>query len=158
MYYNDKIILDHHDLADMSYRYKAAGYIVGTTNGCFDLLHPGHVEFLNTAYTYCDALIVLINSDDYIETHSRIPIYNQHDRLRMVASLGCVTFATIFNDEDPSRLIRKLYPNIHFNHTKYGNDCVESGAIEAVGGELILINDLAPYSTTDLISRIKEEY
>lgn len=155
MYYTGKIELDHGALVDTSYALRSAGYSVGTTNGCFDLLHPGHVEFLNIAWSYCDALIVMINSDDYIvRRKGRDPIYSQIDRARMVASLGCVFTVTIFDDDDPCRLIKLLYPNYHFNSSEYG-DCIEAGVVEAVGGELILVQDLSQYHTSSLIRKLE---
>ena len=136
MSYTSKIITLDSDLVDLGYRCKVVGYKLVTTNGCFDFLHPGHILFLHECALYGDFLLVFINSDRYIvEAKGRNPIYSQHDRLMMIASLQCVNFTCIFDDDDPRRVIRLARPDVHVNASVYGYDCVEADTVRSIGGE-----------------------
>lgn len=159
MSYRDKVVTLDSDLINLGYRCRNAGYKLTTTNGYFDLLHPGHIMFLHECALHGDLLLVFINSDKCIrKAKGRNPIYSQYDRLMMIASLECVSFVYIFDDDDPRRVIELVRPSIHVNASAYGYNCIEADTVRSVGGELVLVDKLAPYSTTDLINMIKEKY
>jgi len=150
------IITETSFLNDLRYACSRKGLKIVGTCGCFDLLHPGHVLFFYECIRYGHVLVVFVNTDRYIKEKKRKPLYTQHERLRMVASIRPVSYVMLFDDDEPSRMIRLLRPDVWCNAEHYGRECVEAEVVRSVGGELVLVGNLAPYSTSDLIRRIKE--
>lgn len=126
------------------------------TNGCFDILHRGHIEYLQKSKDLGDILIVGINSDESVKRlkGNNRPINNQQDRKFMLKSLSCVNNVVIFNEDTPYEIIKKLKPNIL---TKGGDYTVET----VIGHDLVektyIIPFTAGYSTTNIIERIHNE-
>lgn len=129
------------------------------TNGCFDLLHPGHIDYLQKAKTLGDVLIVALNSDDsvrQIKGESR-PVNSLNDRMAMLAALECVDFVTSFEEDTPYKLIGNIKPDILVKGGDYTKDeIVGADIVEDNGGEVIILDFLPGYSSTDLIQRIKK--
>ena len=127
---------------------------IGFTNGCFDLLHKGHIHTISSAKRKCDYLIVGINSDysvGLIKGPSR-PIDNQSMRIFKLSKLKDVDAIIIFNDDTPLKLIKNIRPNILFKGNDYNNkEIIGSKFIEENGGKVILIDILDGYSTTNII-------
>lgn len=137
---------------------REAGKRVVFTNGCFDLLHPGHVSYLRTARSLGDALVVGLNSDASIRKlkgPSR-PIVYQGDRALMLEALGCVDAVVIFDESTPVRLMRELRPAVY---VKGGDYCIEdlpeAEVAAEIGTEVKILSFEPGYSTTALIERIK---
>lgn len=127
---------------------------IGFTNGCFDLLHKGHIHSISTAKNKCDYLIIGINSDKsigIIKGPNR-PIDNQSMRIFKLSKLKDVDAIVIFNDDTPLKLIKSIKPDILFKGTDYNNkEIIGSKFIKENGGKVILIDILDGYSTTNII-------
>jgi D-beta-D-heptose 7-phosphate kinase/D-beta-D-heptose 1-phosphate adenosyltransferase len=130
------------------------------TNGVFDLLHRGHVEYLYAARALGDALIVALNSDASVRAlkgPSR-PVNREADRAVIVAGLGCVDAVTIFAEETPAALIDALVPDVLVKGGDYTPDQVVGREIvESAGGRLVIIPFVMGHSTTGTLQRIQED-
>ena len=128
------------------------------TNGCFDLLHRGHVEYLYAARALGDALVVGLNSDDSVRRpkgESR-PVVTELDRAIVLAGLGAVDAVTIFEEDTPRDLIAALLPDLLVKGGDYRpEDVVGREEVEAAGGEVVIIPFLEGRSTTALINRMQ---
>lgn len=127
------------------------------TNGCFDLLHRGHVEYLYAARALGDALVVGLNTDESV---SRLkgpgrPVTTEEDRAVVLAGLGCVDAVTLFEEDTPRELISVLLPDVLVKGGDYLPDQVVGKAdVEAAGGRVIIIPFLQGRSTTATLQRI----
>jgi len=131
------------------------------TNGCFDLLHPGHVHLLNQAKALGDRLIVAINSDDSVRRlkGSGRPILSERDRASLVASLDCVDLVILFESDTPDDLLRSIGPDILVKGSDYKHEQVQGRAIvEAYGGVVRRISLLNGYSTRSIASKVLEAH
>ncbi|MBL7076033.1 MAG: adenylyltransferase/cytidyltransferase family protein [Kiritimatiellae bacterium] len=127
-----------------------------TANGSFDIMHAGHVAFLEQARAKGDVLIIGINSDASVKAYkspSR-PIISEEFRARMVAALECVDFVFLFDETDPREWLKQVKPDIHVNGTEYGKDCIERDVVEACGGRISLVQSVGGLSTSAVIARI----
>ena len=128
------------------------------TNGCFDLIHPGHIRYLNRARRHGDLLLVALNSDASVHRLKGAgrPILNEGERCEIVASLECVDLVTVFEEETPARLIRDLLPDVLVKGGDWPlHEIVGRTEVEAAGGEVISIPLEEGYSTTSLIEQIR---
>lgn len=129
------------------------------TNGCFDILHVGHVRYLRQAARLGDILVVGLNSDASVKRlkGENRPINAERDRAEMLASLAFVDYVVIFEEDTPYELIRMIRPDVLVKGKDYaGKDVVGSDIVEAAGGKLVLIDFVEGKSTTGIISRIIE--
>ncbi|MCS7199175.1 MAG: D-glycero-beta-D-manno-heptose 1-phosphate adenylyltransferase [Caldimicrobium sp.] len=135
------------------------GQIMVFTNGCFDILHAGHTDYLKKARNLGDFLVVGLNSDSSIRTikgHQR-PINNETLRAEVLSSLACVDYVTIFEEETPERLIKILKPDILVKGEDWEEDkIVGADFVKSYGGKVVRIKFNYALSTTRLINRIKE--
>ncbi|MFQ6048806.1 MAG: PfkB family carbohydrate kinase, partial [Phycisphaerae bacterium] len=135
------------------------GRTIVFTNGCFDLLHPGHLALLQFCRQQGDVLIVGLDSDQSIRCQNKAPdrpIFNQDERLRMISAIECVDYVVFFDDADPTGLIRAIKPDILVK----GADCAVRGVrgrqiVEGYGGRVLLAPFLQGYSTTAVLQRIR---
>ncbi len=128
------------------------------TNGCFDLLHAGHVRLLETARRHGDRLIVGLNSDQSVRTikGSGRPILPQAERAETLAALECVDGVVIFDEPTPAEVIRALAPDVLVKGADWGADAIVGReTVEARGGRVVRIPLVAGQSTTTLIERIR---
>lgn len=149
------------ELLEISTNLKKQGKTVVFTNGCFDLLHPGHLHYLIEAKSFGDTLIVAINSDDSIQKikGDKRPISPEEDRLEMLAGLECVDFVTVFSETDPYRLISLLRPNVLVKGGDWGvENIIGRDIVEEEGGKVISIRLTPGYSTSSLIEKIISRY
>jgi len=129
------------------------------TNGCFDILHRGHVDYLNKAAALGTKLIVAINSDKSVSTikGNNRPIQDETSRAEIMASLGCVDAVTIFDEDTPYDLIKLLIPNVLVKGADYKvEDIVGFNIIKNSGGKVITIDFLPGYSTSLIEQKIKQ--
>jgi len=128
------------------------------TNGCFDILHPGHVDYLERALALGDVLIVGLNSDESVRRIKGVgrPVNPVHDRARVLAGLECVSFVLVFEEDTPYELIKTVRPHVL---VKGGDWPVERivgrDIVEGLGGVVLSLELKAGYSTTSIISRIR---
>jgi len=138
-------------------RWRARGERIGFTNGCFDLLHPGHVTLLSQARAACDRLVVGLNGDASVtrlKGEGR-PVQTEAARAQVLASLASVDLVVIFTDDTPLALIEALRPDVLVKGADYHRDEVVGGdLVEGWGGEVLLATLLPGYSTTATIARL----
>ena len=140
---------------------RARGKRIVFTNGCFDILHYGHVKYLEQARTKGDLLIVGVNSDRSIRKikGAKRPLVAQNDRISTLAALECVDYALIFNEDTPLRLIEQLKPDLLVKGSDWDKGkIVGAQSVEARGGKVVTIKLLKGRSTTGLIKKIAETF
>ena len=128
------------------------------TNGCFDILHPGHIYILDQAKSYGDTLIVGLNSDESIKKLKgpKRPKVSQKDRLRILSSIKFVDYAVLFEEDTPLKLIKKIKPNILVKGGDYNSDdIVGSEFVKSNGGEIKIVQLLEGYSSSSLIDKFE---
>jgi D-beta-D-heptose 7-phosphate kinase/D-beta-D-heptose 1-phosphate adenosyltransferase len=152
-----KIIGDRARLAARAEFYRQQGRRVVFTNGCFDILHRGHITYLNRARALGDVLIVGVNSDAGIRRLKGPdrPINTLEDRLQVLAALGCVDHLTAFDEDTPCELIRAVRPDVFVKGGDYTRERLpEASLVEELGGVVHILPFVADRSTTGLIRRI----
>jgi rfaE bifunctional protein nucleotidyltransferase chain/domain len=128
-------------------------------NGCFDMLHVGHVRYLQGAKDLGGILIVAVNSDESV---SKIkgegrPLMPEQERAEIVAALGCVDFVTVFGDPNVNNLLLAIRPDVQAKGTDYTVDTVpERETVKSYGGRVAIVGDPKDHSTTELIEKRKE--
>lgn len=130
-----------------------------TTNGCFDLLHLGHVEYLLEAKALGDVLICGINSDASVKKLKGPdrPIHNQEVRAKIIAALEAVDYVTVFDEDTPQQFLTLVRPAIHVKGADYsGKELPERKVVEAGGGKIVLLKFIDGYSTTGLLEKLKK--
>jgi D-beta-D-heptose 7-phosphate kinase/D-beta-D-heptose 1-phosphate adenosyltransferase len=137
--------------------WRTKGLSVGFTNGCFDLLHPGHVSLLREARATCDRLIVGLNSDDSVRRLKgpERPIQNETARSIVLASLGAVDLVVLFDEDTPIDLIEAIKPNVLIKGAHYDRDeVVGADVVQGYGGKVVLAKIREGYSTTRTLARV----
>ncbi|MBD0336467.1 MAG: D-glycero-beta-D-manno-heptose 1-phosphate adenylyltransferase [Cyanobacteria bacterium Co-bin13] len=157
----NKRIFNHTELVSLVNQHRALGKRVVFTNGCFDILHSGHVTCLEQAKALGDVLIVGVNSDESVRQLKgpTRPVNNLADRLTVLAALGCVDYVVPFSDRTPRELIRIIRPDVYAKGGDYTRDTLpETPLIEELGGEVRILPYLDNRSTTNLIQQIRTGY
>lgn len=151
-------IVDREELIERVSEFRATGSTIVLANGCFDLLHVGHIRYLNEAKELGDKLVVGINSDTQakkLKGEGR-PFVPENERAELVAALRCVNLVTIFDEPTVEELIRAIRPDIHAKGTDYTTDTVpERDIIREVGGRVAIVGDPKDHSSTELIEIVK---
>ena len=151
-------VMDREALLEERGRLRRDGKQVVFTNGCFDLLHPGHVRYLREARSLGDLLVVALNSDASVQLLKGAgrPILNQDERAEVIAALEVVDYVTIFDEETPRELIARLLPDVL---VKGGDWPIESivgrQEVEAAGGRVLSLPYLQGSSTSSIVERIR---
>jgi len=151
-------ILKERDLVDAIDGERADGRTVAFANGCFDILHVGHVRYLADAKQQADRLVVAVNDDSSVSglKGPGRPILNAADRAELVAALESVDYVVVFSDPDVNRLLRLLKPDVHCKGTDYTSETVpERQTVLGYGGRIAIVGDPKDHSTRDLLARIK---
>lgn len=154
-------IKERKDLTRIIKNLKAKGKRIIFTNGCFDLLHVGHVRYLEKAKILGDILVVGINSDSSVRKLKgpKRPLLPVRERAEILSSLGCVDYVTIFNECDPLKLITSLQPNVLAKGGDWTKEQIVGGeVVEKSGGEVIIIPLVQGVSTSNLIETILKRY
>ena len=129
------------------------------TNGCFDLLHVGHIRYLVGAADEGDILFVALNSDRSVRTlkGDGRPLFPAEERAEIISALECVDAVLIFDDSSVDRLLRQLRPNVHAKGTDYVPDTVpERETVKAYGGRIAIVGDPKDHSSADLLERLRK--
>ena len=152
-------MLDADSLAAFVREARAAGRRIVFTNGVFDILHPGHLRYLQAARRHGDVLIVGLNSDASVRRNkgpSR-PINPEQERAEVLEALECVDAVSIFDDETPAEIIRRVQPDVLVKGADWPADqIVGRDTVEARGGKVVLEPVEQGYSTTAIIERIQQ--
>ena len=148
-------------LAEDLKKLKTDGKKIVFTNGCFDILHIGHIRYLQDAREYGDILIVGVNSDSSVKKlkGDDRPINSEIQRVEVLTALECVDYVVLFNEDTPIETILLLKPDIHIKGGDYKiNDLPETAHVESYGGKVVIIplsyTDSVGVSTTELINRM----
>ncbi len=139
-------------------RLRAEGRTIAFANGCFDLLHVGHVRYLRAAAAEADRLVVAVNGDRSVAAlkGSGQPILPEADRAELVGSIRGVDYVVVFDDDTVERLLRMVKPDVHCKGTDYTEDTVpERDVVRAFGGRIAIVGDTKSHATRDLIARIR---
>ena len=142
-------------------RLRAEGKRLVFTNGCFDILHVGHVRYLQAARGLGDLLLVAINSDRAVRElkGEGRPVMNQDERAEMLAALGAVDYVTVFDELSPRKLIAELLPDVLVKGGDYALDEIHGREeVEAAGGRVVSLPFVEGASTSGIIERIKGGY
>jgi rfaE bifunctional protein nucleotidyltransferase chain/domain len=154
------VIVSETELVDAVGRDRAAGRTIGFANGCFDLLHVGHVRYLQGAAAEADRLVVAVNDDRSVRALKGPgrPILAAADRAELVAALRGVAYVVVFGDSTVERLLTMLKPDVHCKGTDYTIDSVpERGVVQAYGGRTAIVGDAKAHSTRDLVARLARD-
>jgi D-beta-D-heptose 7-phosphate kinase/D-beta-D-heptose 1-phosphate adenosyltransferase len=154
----EKIVAAGGDLEAHLRAWRRQGLRVGFTNGCFDILHPGHVKILTAARGACDRLIVGLNSDASVRRlkGEGRPLQSETARAEVLAALEAVDLVAIFEEDTPLRLITEIRPSVLVKGGDYTRETVVGHeVVEANGGEVMLVDILQGFSTTSLVNRAR---
>lgn len=156
---NNKI-KSRNTLRDIILRLKKQNKKIVFTNGCFDILHYGHVKYLEDARNKGDVLIVALNSDASVKKikGNKRPIVNQKDRAKVMAALESVNYVTIFNEDTPLKTIKLIKPDILVKGSDWEGNIIGSDFIISRGGKVIAINLIKGRSTSNLIKKIAKNF
>jgi D-glycero-beta-D-manno-heptose 1-phosphate adenylyltransferase len=152
------MILSEDELSAAVARDRAAGKTVAFANGCFDLLHVGHVRYLRAAAQEADRLVVAVNDDATVAQMkgANRPIVTAADRAEIVAAVRGVDYVVVFGDPTVERLLRLLEPDVHCKGTDYTSDTVpERAVVASYGGRIAIVGDPKQHATRDLVVRIR---
>jgi rfaE bifunctional protein nucleotidyltransferase chain/domain len=150
-------ILTRDDLERAVRADRLAGLTIAFANGCFDLLHVGHVRYLQAAAAEADRLIVAVNADETAAAKGPgRPILPASDRAELVAALRGIDYVTIFEEPTVAPLLELLRPDVHCKGTDYTMDSVpERETVRAFGGRIAIVGDPKDHSTRDLLARVR---
>ena len=151
-------IVTEAELLEVVARERNAGRKIAFANGVFDVLHVGHVRYLQDASRVADVLVVAVNSDEsvrQIKGEGR-PLMPEGERAEIVSAIRGVAYVTIFRESSPARLLQALKPDFQCKGTDYTEDSVpEAEIVRAYGGRVVIVGDPKDHSTTDLLDRMK---
>jgi rfaE bifunctional protein nucleotidyltransferase chain/domain len=137
------------------------GKRVVLANGCFDILHVGHLRYLKAARALGDVLVVAINSDRSVRTikDAGRPILDERERVALVSALDCVDYVVLFDEPDVAQILKTLRPSIHAKGTDYSEETVpERKVVAEYGGSVRIAGDPKDHSTREIIERILERH
>jgi rfaE bifunctional protein nucleotidyltransferase chain/domain len=153
-------IISGEELAKILALWRFKGYKIVFTNGCFDILHRGHIEYLSKASSYGDVLIVGLNSDTSVRNikgDSR-PVQDEITRSLILASLQFVSIVVIFDEDTPYNLIKTVEPDVLVKGADYKpEEIVGYDIVSAKGGEIVTIDLVEGHSTTGILSKINKD-
>jgi rfaE bifunctional protein nucleotidyltransferase chain/domain len=151
-------ILEQHELVQRVNEARQNGARIVFANGCFDVLHVGHVRYLNGARALGDLLVVAVNSDAQValQKGKGRPIVRGVERAELIASLASVDYVTIFEEPTVAELLLTLKPDVHAKGTDYTEESVpEREVVRSYGGRVAIVGDPKDHSTSEMLGRFK---
>ena len=151
-------IVNFSEIENITKKLKSENKTIVTTNGCFDILHVGHVRYLQEAKKLGDVLILCLNSDRSVRALKgpTRPVNPEQDRAEVLAALSCIDYVVIFDEDTPSKLLESIKPHIHAKGGDYDiNTLPEAKIIMDNGGEVRFISLVEGRSTTNIINKVK---
>jgi rfaE bifunctional protein nucleotidyltransferase chain/domain len=152
-------IIARADLAALGETLRAEGRRIVFTNGCFDLLHVGHLRYLEGARALGDVLVVAVNTDAGVRRLKgpERPLVTQEERAELLAGLRCVDYVTLFDEPLPNATIEALRPHVHVKGGDYSAETLpETAVVRAYGGEVVIMPLVPGRSTTELARRLRD--
>jgi len=137
---------------------RAGGKTIAFANGCFDVLHVGHVRYLQGAAQEADVLIVGVNGDESVRTlkGEGRPVMDERERAELIAAIRGVSYVIVFHETSPARLLSLLRPDVHCKGTDYTAESVpEAEVVKAYGGRVAIVGDPKDHSTSELLKKLK---
>ena len=137
---------------------RKAGKTIAFANGCFDVLHVGHIRYLQDAARVADVLVVGVNGDASVRQlkGEGRPVMPEDERAELISAIRGVTYVTIFHEDSPSRLLQTLRPDFQCKGTDYTADSVpEAEIVKSYGGKVVIVGDPKDHSTTEMLRRMK---
>jgi len=153
------LILNRAELLHRVKDLRKNGASVVLANGCFDVLHVGHVRYLNAARELGDVLVVAINSDEQVHLQKGVgrPVMGATERAEIIGSLAAVTFVTVFDEPTVAELLLALKPDFHVKGTDYTEESVpEKDVVRSYGGKVAIVGDPKNHSTSKILLRLGE--
>ena len=153
------MILTRTELVDLRAQWKTEGKTVVFTNGCYDILHPGHIRLLETARSRGDVLILALNTDASVQRMKgpARPLINENERAKLAASLEAVDAVTFFDEDTPRELIAVVLPDVLVKGADWNHFVAGREEVESVGGCVETVTLEPGYSTTNIIQKILGE-
>lgn len=151
-------ILGERELQEALERERATGKKIAFANGCFDVLHVGHVRYLQDAARVADVLVVGVNGDDSVRAlkGEGRPVMPADERAELIAAIRGVSYVIVFDDKSPARLLQTLRPDFQCKGTDYTPDSVpEAEIVKAYGGQVVITGDPKDHSTTAVLEKMK---
>jgi len=151
-------ILSEDDLLEAVARERAAGRNVVFANGCFDVLHVGHIRYLQGAAGEGDVLVVGVNGDDSVRAlkGEGRPVMNARERAEIIAAIRGVSYVTIFEEASPARLIGEIRPEVQAKGTDYTPESVPEGdVVRSYGGRVAIVGDPKDHSTSAILEKLR---
>ncbi len=151
-------IIESGSIKNLALRLKSDRKKIVFTNGCFDIIHAGHVSYLNEAKKFGDVLIVGLNSDKSVKCLKGVerPVMGEKDRAYILANIKPVDYVVIFDEDTPYNLINLINPDVLVKGGDYeGKEIIGKDIVESAGGKTVLINFLEGKSTSGIIKKIK---
>ena len=152
-------ILDRAKVVEAVLSERQAGKSVAFANGCFDILHVGHLRYLQGAAREADVLVVGINGDQSVRLLKGAgrPVMAENERAEMIAAIRGVDYVTIFHERSPSALLAEMKPDVHCKGTDYTEASVpEREVVHAYGGRVAIVGDPKDHSTTAVLEKLKQ--
>ena len=153
-------LIRHEDLQNLLAGLRKEGKTIVTTNGCFDILHVGHVRYLEATKKFGDVLIVALNSDKSVRSikGEGRPINNEQDRAEILSALKSVDYVVLFDEDSPAKLLAEIKPDVHTKGADYTMETLpEAKIITENGGKVEFISFVEGKSTTSTIAKINAE-
>jgi rfaE bifunctional protein nucleotidyltransferase chain/domain len=151
-------ILSEAELVAALEKERAAGRTIAFANGCFDVLHVGHIRYLQDAARVADVLVVGVNGDGSVRElkGEGRPVMNEAERAEIISAINGVGYVTVFHERSPARLLGVLRPDFQAKGTDYTPESVPEGEIvRSYGGRVVIVGDPKDHSTTALLQKMK---
>lgn len=152
-------ILDEAALRDALGRERESGKTIAFANGCFDVLHVGHIRYLQDAANVADVLVVGVNGDGSVRElkGEGRPVMPADERAEIIAAIRGVSYVTVFDERSPARLLQTLKPDFQAKGTDYTADSVpEAEIVKAYGGKVVITGDPKDHSTTAVLEKMRK--
>lgn len=152
------MLIDRNKIVEICKEIRQGGKKIVFTNGCFDILHVGHVRYLTTAKSFGDILIVGLNTDESVKLlkGETRPINNEKDRAEVLLGLKAVDYVVLFSERTAENLVSEIRPDVYVKGADYTVDKIpEAKIVQSYGGQIELVKFVAGHSTTNIIQKLK---
>jgi rfaE bifunctional protein nucleotidyltransferase chain/domain len=151
-------ILTERELGEALAKEREQGHTIAFANGCFDVLHVGHIRYLQDAARQADVLVVAVNGDESVRLlkGDGRPVMSAPERAEIIAAIRSVSFVTIFDDTSPAGLLGRLRPDVQCKGTDYTADSVpEAEVVRSYGGRVAIVGDPKDHSTSAILGKLR---
>jgi D-glycero-beta-D-manno-heptose 1-phosphate adenylyltransferase len=153
-------IVDEAELKRIVAEAKGRGKRIAFANGVFDILHVGHIRYLQGAAAVADILVVGVNGDESVRALKGAdrPVMNENERAELISAIRGVSYVTIFREKSPAHLIGELKPDFHCKGTDYSAESVpEADVVRAYGGRVVIVGDPKDHSTSEILAKMRKQ-